>query len=110
MHGPPDATLETDEHRDYSTAVQFEWDENKAESNAKKHGVTFHEAATVFGDPLAWTYPDPDHSEGEQRWITLGHSEQQRLLVVAHVDMGESVRIISARAATRRERQFYEEG
>jgi uncharacterized DUF497 family protein len=88
----------------------FDWDENKAENNIKKHGVSFQEAATVFGDPLAWTYPDPDHSDGERRWVTLGHSEQERLLVVAHVGIDEIVRIISAREATRRERHFYEEG
>jgi len=88
----------------------FEWDPDKAKSNVRKHRVTFHEAATALGDPLGWTYPDPDHSEGERRWLTIGQSEKQRLLVVSHTDMNDTGRIISAREATRKERRFYEKG
>lgn len=88
----------------------FEWDEDKAARNLDKHGVSFHEAETVFGDTLGSTYPDVFHSEVEQRWITIGMSEDHRILVVAHTEEGESVRIISAREATRKERKFYEEG
>lgn len=88
----------------------FEWDEAKAAHNLDKHGVSFHEAETVFGDTLGSTYPDSFHSGVEQRWITIGMSEDHRILVVAHTEVGESVRIISAREATRKERKFYEEG
>jgi uncharacterized DUF497 family protein len=90
--------------------VEFEWDPDKAARNAAKHGVSFQEAATVFGDPLAITYFDPDHSEDEDRFLTFGHSADGRLLVVSHTDRGEKTRIISARAATRRERKQYEQG
>jgi uncharacterized protein len=88
----------------------FEWDEAKAAHNLDKHGVSFYEAETVFGDTLGSTYPDAFHSGVEQRWITIGMSEDRRILVVAHTEVGESVRIISAREATRKERKFYEEG
>lgn len=88
--------------------MDFEWDSNKAARNLSKHGVSFHEAATVFGDPLAVTCSDPDHSESEDRFLTLGHSSAGELLVVAHTDRGNSIRIISARRATRRERKSYE--
>jgi uncharacterized protein len=71
--------------------------------------VAFEEAASIFGDPLAVTYPDPDHSISEQRFITIGMSGAKRVLIVAHVDRGESIRIISARKATPRERELYEE-
>ena len=74
-----------------------------------KHEATFHEAATVFGDPLATTFPDPDHSRREHRSVTIAVSEDGRLLVVAHTDRKDSVRIISARPVTRRERRFCEE-
>ena len=74
------------------------------------HGVSFHEAATVFGDPLAITYDDPDHSEDEDRFLTFGHSALGRLLVVSHTDREDRTRIISARTATRKERKQYEEG
>lgn len=94
----------------YNLPMEFEWDENKAESHLAKHGVSFHEAATVFGDPLAWTYSDPDHSEFEPRWITIGLTEERKLLVVSHTEAAETIRIISARQATRKERPFYEEG
>jgi len=90
--------------------MEFEWDPDKAARNLAKHGVTFAEAGTVFGDPLAMTYFDPDHSEGEDRFLTFGHSNEGRLLVVSHADRGTRTRIISARVATRREGKFYEEG
>jgi uncharacterized DUF497 family protein len=89
--------------------VNFEWDLDKAAQNRRKHGVSFHEAATVFGDPLAMTYYDPDHSTTEQRFITVGLSSTGRMLIVAHADRGENVRIISTRKTTRRERRHYEE-
>lgn len=89
--------------------MEFEWNPRKADSNKQKHGVTFQEAATVFGDPLAITFADPDHSEHEQRYITFGLSTQKRLLVVSHVDRGNKTRIISARLMTRNERKIYEE-
>lgn len=89
--------------------IRFEWDADKAERNRLKHGVSFPEAATVFGDALAWTFPDPEHSTAEDRYLTIGISEQGRLIVVAHTDRAEAVRIISARLATRRERRYYEQ-
>jgi uncharacterized protein len=89
--------------------VNFEWDPGKARQNRRKHRVSFQEAATVFGDPLAVTYPDPDHSTSEQRFITVGMSSAGRVLIVAHVDRGEHIRIISARQTTQRERKHYEE-
>ena len=64
----------------------FDWHPAKAERNRQKHGVTFSEAATVFADPLTWTFDDPEHSRDEQRFITLGHSAPQRLLFVAHTE------------------------
>jgi len=90
--------------------LTFEWDPEKAERNLEKHGVSFSEAATVFADPLSLTIDDPDHSVGEQRYITMGVSYQQRLLVVAHRHYKDRIRIISARLATGRERRSYEEG
>ncbi len=89
--------------------MNFEWDPGKDRQNRRKHRVSFQEAATVFGDPLALTYPDPDHSTSEQRFITVGVSSADRLLIVAHVDRGEDIRIISARQTTQRERKHYEE-
>lgn len=89
-------------------ALEFEWDFRKAVANAKKHGVSFDEAATVFGDPMSLTIPDPDHSEDEQRHITMGESLMGRLLVVVHSDRNDRIRIVSARVATRRERKQYE--
>jgi uncharacterized protein len=89
--------------------VTFEWDPSKAAQNRRKHGVSFHEAATVFGDPLALTYQDPDHSIHEQRFITVGTANTRRLLIVAHADRSERIRIISARETTRRERTHYEQ-
>ena len=90
--------------------MQFEWDPRKAADNLLKHGVTFHEAATVFDDLLAITYPDPDHSEDEFRLLTFGTSAERRLLVIAHTERGDTIRIVSARRATRGERRIYEEG
>jgi hypothetical protein len=90
--------------------VIFEWDPRKAAANLKRHGVAFEEAATVFEDPLADTYDDPDHSQREQRFLTFGVSRERRALVVAHCDRGERVRIINARVMTRREKRQYEEG
>jgi uncharacterized DUF497 family protein len=90
--------------------MEFEWDERKARANAKKHGISFHDAATVFGDPFAITFTDPDHSEEEERSVTLGLSQSQRLLVVAHTIRGTKTRIISARMMTRKEKVIYAEG
>jgi hypothetical protein len=87
----------------------FEWDQGKAVRNLKKHGVSFEEASTVFGDPLFITFLDEEHSIDEERYITLGFSEQDNLLLVAHTDRGVTIRIISARKATKNERRFYEE-
>ena len=87
----------------------FEWDEQKARDNLAKHGVNFEEATAVFGDPLSVTIADLAHSADEERLIILGMSHRQRLLVVVHVERREKIRIISARAATRRERKDYEE-
>lgn len=89
--------------------MEFEWDSRKAAKNAKKHGVSFHEAASVFGDPLAITFSDPDRSETEHRFLSFGRSQSNRLLVVAHTDRGRKVRIISARLMARYERKIYEE-
>ncbi len=89
---------------------QFEWDAEKAVANLRKHGVSFDEAVTAFGDPLSVLLPDPDHSVGEERYLVLGLSSEGRLLVVAFVERSPRTRIISARLATRRERQDYEEG
>ena len=88
--------------------MQFEWDSNKATTNIRDHGVSFDEATAVFGDPFAITYPDPDHSMEEIRFLTLGHSIAGRILVVVHAERGDKIRIISAREMTRRERQDYE--
>jgi uncharacterized protein len=88
----------------------FEWDEEKNRKNLRKHNVSFDEASTIFGDPLAVTIDDPQHSIREPRWVTLGHSARHRLLAVVHTDRGGRIRIISARVATRYERESYEEG
>ena len=89
--------------------MTYEWDPVKAGANAKKHRVTFEEAASVFLDPAALTFWDPDHSEGEDREITIGRSARRRVLFVAHAAREGRVRIISARRATRREQRQYEE-
>ena len=85
----------------------IEWDPRKAAANLRKHGVSFHEAGTVLSDTLSTTFPDPEHSIDERRYITVGASANGRILVVTHTD---AVRLISARQATSRERRFYEEG
>jgi len=90
--------------------VRYEWDPAKAARNERKHRVSFVEAATVFVDPLAVTFDDPDHSSDEDRFITIGHSTAGRLLFLAHADRGAGIRIISARKATPREAHDYEEG
>lgn len=87
----------------------FEWDTAKAATNIKKHRVTFEEACTVFGDPLAMLMTDPDHSVMEQRYLLLGMSTRRRLLVVAHAERPPRTRLISARRATRKEQRKYEE-
>ncbi|NNJ13735.1 BrnT family toxin [Chloroflexales bacterium ZM16-3] len=88
--------------------MEFEWDNRKAAYNLSKHGVAFSEAATVFYDPLAVTFADPDHSTTEDRWIVLGTSDAGRLLFVSHTDRVDRIRIISARTAKPRERRLYE--
>ena len=90
-------------------SLKFEWAPRKAVTNLSKHGVSFQEALTVFADPLAVIFDDEDHSIKEQREIIIGHSAKERLLVVCFTAQGESVRIFSAREATRRERKEYEE-
>jgi hypothetical protein len=89
--------------------LEFEWDPSKAASNLAKHRVSFEDAATVFGDPLALIVSDPRHSFQEERFVLLGLSESQRLLAVMFVDRGEVIRIVSARRVTRREQKNYEE-
>ena len=90
--------------------MQFEWDGNKAAANLRKHGVSFEEASSVFGDPLAITFQDPAHSAGEHRFLAVGVSLRGVPLVVSFVDRGKRTRLISARPATRAERKIYEEG
>ena len=90
--------------------MQFEWGLRKAAANQRKHGVAFGEAATIFSDPLAITFSDPDHSFDEDRYITFGFSTAERLIVVSHTSRGDRTRIIGARPATRQERHIYEEG
>ena len=87
----------------------LEWDPRKALANLAKHGVAFQEAGTVLDDPLGVTFPDPEHSIEEPRFTTIGASLARRILVVAHTDRGDAIRLISARLATSRERRFYEE-
>lgn len=94
----------------YTDVVVFNWDPGKATANRKKHGIDFHEAATVLKDTLSNTFPDPDHStRAEPRFVTVGMSDRGRVLVVVHTEQTQTVRIISARPATRHERDFYEE-
>ena len=87
----------------------FEWDAGKARRHASKHGVSFEEPTTVFEDPLSLTVEDPSHSDCEGRFVTIGRSVRGRTLVAVHTDRNDSIRIISARAATPRERESYEE-
>ncbi len=89
--------------------TRFEWDTEKADTNVRKHGISFDEAQTVFKDDLSITVPDPDHSDEEERWIIIGQSSQKRLLVVVHMERGKKIRLISARQATPAERTKYEE-
>lgn len=90
-------------------SVDFEWDENKAKINFAKHGVSFDEAKTIFDDPFYVDFYDPDHSEDEERYIIIGQSKHGRLLVVAYTERKHSTRLISARMATRKEKDAYEE-
>ena len=90
--------------------MEYEWDPKKAVANVQNHNVTFQEAATVFGDPLAITFEDPDHSKDEKRYITFGLSLRKILLVVSHTERAYRTRIISARLMDRKERKIYEEG
>jgi uncharacterized protein len=91
------------------SGIEFEWDRRKAASNQSRHGVGFAEASTVFGDPLSITIPDPDHAVDEERFVIIGMSSNQRLLIVVHTVRGHRVRLISARPATKHERKDYEE-
>jgi len=90
--------------------MRFDWDPRKAAANLRKHSVSFEEASTAFADDYSLTGADPDHSVGEERFITFGMSQSGRLLVVSHTEQGDTVRIFSARRATRSERKLYEEG
>ena len=90
--------------------MRFEWDPAKAKRNLRKHRISFEEACSVFYDPLAITGDDPDHSIAEERMITFGVSSANRLLVVAHTERNDTIRIISAGIATSHERKIYEEG
>ena len=90
--------------------MECDWDLLKATANLRRHGVSFEEAATALADDLSITGADPDHSKGESRFVTFGVSSAGRLLVVAHTERGDRLRIISARPATKRERRIYEEG
>ena len=88
--------------------MEFEWDAEKATSNLSKHGVSFAEAMTIFGDPLESTIPDPVHSDAESRFVSIGQSEAGRLLVVVYTERNQRIRIISARETTPQERRQYE--
>ena len=90
--------------------MEFEWNPDKADINLRKHKISFHEATTVFDDSLSVTFPDPDHSIGEERYVIIGMSELGKLLIVSHTDRENRIRIISARTANRQEKRFYEEG
>ena len=90
-------------------ALMFEWDPIKARTNLQKHGVSFSEAASAFMDQLSVTIPNPAHSDDEERFLLLGLSDAERLLIVVHTIRGETIRIISARTANRRERSQYEQ-
>jgi uncharacterized DUF497 family protein len=87
---------------------EFEWDDEKAVNNLNKHDVSFEEGVTIFNDPLMATIFDPDHSEAEERYVSMGISVQGRLLVVVHTERGERIRLISCRKATSAERKAYE--
>jgi uncharacterized protein len=89
--------------------MNFQWNPRKAETNRRKHGVSFSEAATVFGDDLSITVFDPDHSDSEERFITVGWSNRHRLLIVSHTERNDIIRIISACTLTQTEQKAYEE-
>jgi hypothetical protein len=90
--------------------TEFEWDRGKADRNQEKHGVSFIEASTIFGDPLELTISDPDHSEGEYRFVSIGRSRLGNILVVSYTERAQNrIRLISARRATRREQVYYEQ-
>ena len=89
--------------------MEFEWDKNKAAYNLSKHGVSFDEASTVFDDTLYVDFYDPDHSYDEHRYIIVGESAQNRVLIVSYTERGDAIRLISARKATPKEREMYEE-
>jgi hypothetical protein len=91
-----------------NVSMRFVWDATKAETNIRKHSVSFEEAATVFTDPLSLTIADPLRSYDEERFVIIGQSVQNRMLVVIHTDLGDTIRIISARLATSKERKNYE--
>jgi len=90
-------------------ALNFEWDDKKAKSNLLKHKISFEEASTAFGDDLSITIEDPLHNESENRLILIGKSIYHKTLVVVHLEQKDSIRIISARKATKKEQRFYEE-
>ena len=90
--------------------MEFEWNPDKADINLRKHNISFHEATTVFNDSFSVTFPDPDHSIGEERYVIIGMSELGKVLIVSHTDRENRIRIISARTANRQEKRFYEEG
>ena len=94
----------------YTLVMNFEWDEAKADANLANHGVSFEEAKTVFDDPLYIDFYDPDHSDDEHRYIIIGESQQRRLLMVSYSERTNSIRLISSREVTPRERRAYEEG
>ena len=91
-------------------AMTFEWDERKAHINLQRHQINFEEAKTVFNDPFLMTFPDRDHSDGEYRYLSIGHAASGRTLVVIHTDRQSAIRIISCREAIRKEKKAYEEG
>ena len=90
-------------------SLRFTWDAKKSAANERNHRVSFAEAATAFADPLSITVPDPEHSEGEERFLLLGLSHRGRLLVISHTERDDTIRLISARRANRREQTAYEE-
>jgi uncharacterized DUF497 family protein len=92
-----------------NAGLGFEWDSDKANKNVEKHHVSFEEAATVFDDPMFITFIDDEHSADEERYITIGLSSRGRLLMLAHAERKDHIRIISARRATKKEEQFYAE-
>ncbi len=91
-------------------SLKFEWNTKKAKRNIANHGISFDEAATAFSDSLSITFDDPDHSEEEKRFITIGMTSSGNLIMVSHTDRNDRIRIISARKLTRKERKQYEKG